>query len=73
MKDAEYKASGLYRLVRPDGVSQNVIKAGHGYLWHGASPGPSVTISLGVYFKSVATGEVVYFHYDEMDPVEETE
>jgi hypothetical protein len=73
MKGEEFKVGGLYRLVRPDAISRGAIADGHGYLWLGERPGRGTarTAASGANFKSISTGEVFYFDYDEMDPVEQ--
>jgi hypothetical protein len=68
MKDAEFKKGQLYRLMRPDPVSQVTIREGHGYLWLGEFAGTlNGRAAGGACFKSLATGTVTYFHYDEME------
>jgi hypothetical protein len=67
MGGADFRIGGLYRLVQPDFISWGaVIGAGHGYLWLGEKAG-ILNAASGANFKSVATGAVIYFHYDEME------
>jgi hypothetical protein len=66
MGAGDFHIGKLYRLARPDPISQSAIREGHGYLWLGERAAmPDTTV--GANFKSLATGTVIYFHYDEME------